>query len=249
MTTEEAAELLRTTALRDFGPQDPHDGSPSPTGYRITISSSDAPIPILMCYALELIGLVREGPDEKVAWWVCFTYKGADCALAHQKFGLRLTIAHTDEAAARVILNEMVRKLVAAVRIVERALAAAAPTILNAGNATVVNQHRRLRRAYDYHRERALNPDQVEDEQTEFKTEWGTGWSFKSGKQVMKFNAFHDLIAAMPYAVLCLESGLDVRYDRGFRDIVKDASTSPEHFTQLIEAFEYEQAVIENMDY
>jgi len=381
-TTEEIAELLRRTALRDFVPQNSSDGSPTPTGYRVTISPSDAPIPVLVRYALELIGLEWAGPVEKVAWWVCFTYKGADCMLAHQKFGLRLSTTHTDQAAAGVMLNEIAKKLIAAVRLVEPALTMAAPAILNAGDATVVNQHRRLRQAYDYHRDRALNPDLVEDEMSQGQTEGlGKWFSFKSGSAVMNLNASHDLIAGMsaylsalehdlvlalafcgfnpaedslteligarwgskwdrvvgrsdqegvrlrqrlidaverwrntyshggfekghgatiylhtpgvaalpigltsvrdspvfsfgstsdaqredvfrlfdeidvwlrtaiPYAMQWIESGLDVRYDEEFRNMVEAASASPELFTELIDRFEYEQARVDNMDY
>lgn len=40
----------------------------------------------------------------------------------------------------------------------------AAPGILGKGNATVINQHHSLRRAYDYFPERAQKPAHIEDE-------------------------------------------------------------------------------------
>jgi hypothetical protein len=44
---------------------------------------------VLLRQALTLIGIRHDGPGEKVAWWVTFTYKGYPCEFAHQKFGLR----------------------------------------------------------------------------------------------------------------------------------------------------------------
>lgn len=75
-----------------------------------------------------------------------FTYKGYPCELAHEKFGLRLRIGgDLTEEQADGLLTEMRKKLVSAVRTVEALLAELGDT-LNAGNVTVVNQHRQLRR-------------------------------------------------------------------------------------------------------
>ena len=79
---------LKRTALRDFGPD--RDNMPKGTSYKMTLDPYDAPLPDLFKYALHLIGLEAYGPDEKVAWWVNFTYRGEPCVLAHEKFGLRL---------------------------------------------------------------------------------------------------------------------------------------------------------------
>lgn len=51
-------------------------------------------------------------------------------------------------------------------RTVERVVQAAAPGLLGKGHATVKNQYRSLLRAYEYFRERAENPVNIEDEQT-----------------------------------------------------------------------------------
>jgi hypothetical protein len=59
-------------------------------------------------------------------------------------------------------------------RTVEKVVLAAAPDLLNQGNATVVNQHSRLRRAYEYFRDRALNPTVIEDERVEYGTGRGS---------------------------------------------------------------------------
>ncbi|MGA9360626.1 MAG: hypothetical protein WBW75_22310 [Mycobacterium sp.] len=90
---EAAGEHLSKTSLRDFGPPIPHEERDYDLpAHRVTLLPQEAPIPVLLRYALTLIGIRHHGPGEKVAWWVAFTYKGYPCELAHQKFGLRLRI-------------------------------------------------------------------------------------------------------------------------------------------------------------
>src|SRR5437588_11834981 len=97
----EAAEHLKQTALRDFGPSPEDDGGRGGPGYKLMVSPNDTPVPALLKYALALIGLEAGGPGEKVAWWVNFSYRGELCELSHEKFGVRLrlrTEASEDEA-------------------------------------------------------------------------------------------------------------------------------------------------------
>lgn len=51
-------------------------------------------MPPLLKYALELIGLKGYGPAEKIAWWVDFTFKGEQCQIAHQMFGVRIYLTN-----------------------------------------------------------------------------------------------------------------------------------------------------------
>ncbi|MFD1717107.1 hypothetical protein [Georgenia deserti] len=210
-TSEEAAgERLSKSALRDFGQPIPHEERnydfPS---YTVTLSPQEAPLPVLLRHALTLIGIRHNGPGEKVAWWTIFTYKGYPCELAHQKFGLRLRIGgDLTEEHAGDLLAEMRKKLVSAVRTVEALLVETASDILNAGNVTVVNQHRQLRRAYDYFRARATNPDVVEDVHESGESETGKWSTFLLGKNVMALNASHDLVAAISAFLSSLEHDL-----------------------------------------
>ncbi|NYJ76498.1 hypothetical protein [Allobranchiibius huperziae] len=207
-TSEEAAaEVLSKTALRDFGPPIPHDERDySLPSYRATLPPQEAPIPVLLCHALTLIGITHSGPGEKVAWWTDFTYKGYPCELAHEKFGLRLRVGGdlTEEQADR-LLAEMRKKLISAVNTVEGLLAERANGILNAGNVTVVNQHRQLRGTYTYFRERATHPDVVEDVVESVEHEGLTGQLFTSGRNVMAMNSFRDLVAAISAYVSWVE--------------------------------------------
>lgn len=206
-----AGERLSTTTLRDFGQPVPHeDRKYDLPSYRVTLPPREAPVPVLLRQALTLTGLRYNGPGEKVAWWVPFTYKGYPCELAHQKFGLRLRIGGdlTEERAAELLM-EIRKKLASAVKTVEALLTETAAETFNAGNVTVVNQHRQLRRAYDYFRERATNPDVIEDVCETGTSEDGGTWStFLLGKNVMALNASHDLVAAISAFLSSLEHDL-----------------------------------------
>ena len=204
-------QRLSKTSLRHFGPPIPHeDRDYSQPSYLVTLSRDEAPVPVLLRYALTLIGISHYGPSEKVEWWTTFTYKGYPCELAHQKFGVRLRIGGTAaEEEASTLLAEVRKKLRSAVRSVEKLLAETAGDTLNAGKVTVKNQNRGLRHAYNYFRERATNPDFVEDVHESGTFAGGGSWSsFRSGKEVMAMHAFHDLVAAISAFQSCLEHDL-----------------------------------------
>lgn len=209
------AERLRTTALRGFGP-DTEVESGIPWGRemnRITIPWSDCPVPSVLKLGLALIDLDVRGPGEKVAWWVNFAYDGHRFELAHQKFGLRLRLLDDDVASDRVdaLLQKVQNKLLSSMRIVERAIDGASKSLLNDGDATVINQHRRLQKAYEYFRERATVPTEVEDVHTTRGEIGGAGGffsSFVSGRAVMELNSTHDMVAAVTAYLSRLEHDL-----------------------------------------
>jgi hypothetical protein len=204
----EIAQRLRDTALRDFGA--PLDGGSRSSSFQVTLSPKSAPVPVLLRYALELVGLRANGRGEKVAWWVNFSYKERHFELAHEKFGVRLRVeaGDDDEDAAGVVLKEVERKLGSAVRIVEPLLADQASDGLRRGDVTVVNQSYQLRHAYNYFRARALNPALIEDKSEVVAGEWGTGYTFTSGRNIMNMHAFHDLVAAMTAFLSAIEHDL-----------------------------------------
>ncbi|MEA5367144.1 hypothetical protein VA596_46985 [Amycolatopsis sp., V23-08] len=195
----EAGQRLKAQALRDFQPVPEEMREDPRPGYELRLSPEDTPVPALLKYALKLIGLPSDGPGEKVAWWVDFLYQGEWCQLAHRKFGVRLTLAteaSKDDAAKK--MGRIVKQLRSSLSVVEKLIEDAAPDLLGAGNATVVNQHSSLRDAYEYFRERALNPAVIADKTTVIEHEGGaTGTSFESGAIRMHMNAFHDMVAAI----------------------------------------------------
>lgn len=232
LVQEEAArERLSKGPLRDFGPpiQPEERGYYGLPSYRVTLTLQEAPIPVLLRHALSLVGLHHNGPGEKVAWWVTFTYRGYPCELAHQKFGLRLRIGgDLAEKQADQLIAEMRKKLVSAVKVVEDLLARASADILNAGNVTVINQHDQLRRAYSYFRERAISPDVVEDYSESGTSESGSWSTFQLGRNVMAMHAFYDLVAAISAFVSSLEHDLVLALP--FRDF----DPSIDDLTQII---------------
>ena len=226
----EAGERLKQTALRGFGPI-PEDHEPRGPSYKLTLSQDDAPVPSLLKYALTLIGLRADGPAEKVAWWVNFSYRGEWCVLAHEKFGVRLYL-HTQrpEKEARKSEVQIIKKLRSAMRTVERLILDAAPELLGKGNATVVNQQPSLRRAYEYFRERAVDPIFIEDERITYEPLEDAliqkGYSFKSGKVQMQLNAFHDMVAAITAYLSLLEHELVLALAFSDFDPAKDDLTT-----------------------
>lgn len=206
----EAGEKLKRTALRDFeGPLEQDDPRWRSAGYKVSLSPTDSPVPVLLRYALNLIGLTAGGPGEKVAWWVNFTYKGEPCTLTHEKFGVRLFLrSDRPEEDARQTLSQIIKKLDGTNKTVERLILDAAPNILGAGNATVLNQHHALRRAYDYFRTRAESPAHIDDERKSGESHTGKWSSFKSGQLEMQLNSFHDMVAAITAFLSLLEHDL-----------------------------------------
>ena len=227
----EAGERLKQTALRDFGPVLVEDDERPGMTYKLSLNRHDAPVPSLLKYALNLVGLKAYGPDEKVAWWVDFTYRGEWCELAHQKFGLRLYL-HTKapEDEARKTQDQIVKQLRSSMRTVERLILDAAPELLGKGNVTVVNQHRSLRRAYEYFRERAVDPVFIEDEHITHEPVDGAliqaAYTFKSGKVQMQLNAFHDMVAAITAYLSLLEHDLVLALAFGGFDPAEDDLTA-----------------------
>lgn len=205
---------LRATMLRDFERlvRSDFDRSWGPVS-RIDIGRDECPIPAVMGFALKLAGLECFGPEEKVAWWVPFVREGVRYEVAHQKFGLRLRIAgdglSEGEINSRLMLTK--KKLISATKVVEKGINMFTDKLVDSGDATVVNQHRRLQRAYNYFRDRAVNPTVVEDEHTRFERagELGiSGWTFKSGAAVMQLNSTHDVVAAITAFLSRLEHDL-----------------------------------------
>lgn len=152
-----------------------------------------------MALACSLAGLRLSGPGEKVAWWTTFVLDDARYELAHQKFGLRLRLASDgfDPADVELRMRTTIKRLVSATKIVEKEVGKRSQTLIDQGDATVINQHVRLHRVYEYFRDRAVNPEIVEDLNEKSETTFGTSWLFRSGRAKMELNSSHDMAAAV----------------------------------------------------
>lgn len=101
-------------------------------------------------------------------------------------------------------MRQIVKQLGASMRTVERLILDAAPDLLGKGNATVVNQHSSLSRAYEYFQDRAIDPEFIADEHTQPTH----GFTITIGKTQMDLNAFHDMVAAISAYLRLLEHDL-----------------------------------------
>ena len=100
-----------------------------------------------------LVGAHWLGRAEKLAWEYPFAYRGRACSIAHEKFGLRLYLEPSSDPDCRSDGEEIVKKLSAAARMLDKGLlklVAAEETA--AGHLVVWNQAGRLRAMYEYFR-------------------------------------------------------------------------------------------------
>lgn len=197
----EARERLRQTCFRDFG-EVAQGAEYVGRGLKMQVPRDQAPVPELLRLGLEVAGFPSYGPGEKIAWWAPFTFRGEWCQLTHEKFGVRLYTRTAQSAVdqERQLLT-ILGKLRASVRTVEQMILTLAPSVINAGNVTVRNQHRTLQRAYKYFRTRATSPFLIEDRKVVRTYPPGSpvaqSTRFYDGKWQMQVNAFHDMVAAI----------------------------------------------------
>lgn len=85
---EELRERL-ALALNEFAAP---DGQALHTGafLRIPIAPQLMPVPVIATLVLEQLGARYLPRGDKTAWEIAFRYRGINCTLALQKFGLRL---------------------------------------------------------------------------------------------------------------------------------------------------------------
>ncbi|MDZ7931836.1 MAG: hypothetical protein U5N21_17995 [Rhodococcus sp. (in: high G+C Gram-positive bacteria)] len=205
----ETATWLKKGPLRDFA-QPTERSDAHGTTVKKSLTRDDVPVPALWKAALELVDLKAGGPGDKVAWWIAFTYKTVPCTLASEKFGVRLYVTTVDEDQAQKVTTEITKKVSSAVEAVEKMIESAAPNLFGQGHATVVNQHFHLRHAYEYFRQRALDPTSIETVTTERHSADGTflGASIADGPARMQVNAVNDLVAAITAYLSLLEHHL-----------------------------------------
>jgi hypothetical protein len=94
------------------------------------------------------------GKIEKVAWSIAFTYKAIPFAFSLQKFGLKLYY-HKDFTPAEGLVEEMLRALSRAMKIVAKLCQPLVEKQIRSGNVTIANSFLQLDRMYRYFREEA----------------------------------------------------------------------------------------------
>lgn len=157
MGAPEVSAVLRKRVeqvLADFGPWRDDEATDMT---RIAIDPTRLPVPGLVHFTLvKVLGLPDWGRGEKTAFEIPFTYLGVKCTIAHQKFGVRLYVGAGDEEAVRTMGDEIVGKLLKAIRVVEKGLLRDyGEARVAGGEITIVNQLHSLRGMYRHFRDSA----------------------------------------------------------------------------------------------
>jgi hypothetical protein len=137
-------------------------------GVKTTVQRDDLPVPPMVRWILhDFLGGPDTGRDEKLSWQVLFKFEGRKCAMAFQKFGLRLYFDATDldEPSAVAFAKAAIGRLKKAVRVAEREVFRDfAEQQVRAGNVTITNQFHDLRSMYEHFRYEAENPPEPAEE-------------------------------------------------------------------------------------
>jgi hypothetical protein len=153
---EVGAELRNRVehVLANFGPWP--NGEATAT-IRIAVDPTRLPVPGLVHFTLvKVLGLPDWGRGEKTAFEIPFTHRDVKCTIAHSKFGVRLYVGTEDEEAVRKMSDEIVGKLLKAIRLVEKGLLREyGQSQVASGDITIVNQLHSVRGMYRHFREAA----------------------------------------------------------------------------------------------
>jgi hypothetical protein len=125
--------------------------------WKFDIERARLPLPAIVRTVFVLLGSRNLGRGEKLAWEFTFSVDEISCAIASQKFGLRLYIdrgAFAAEEEAEQFSRRIIGSVIAGQKVVERDVLRPLGEAQNrAGNVTIRNQYGQLRRAYKYFRE------------------------------------------------------------------------------------------------
>jgi hypothetical protein len=161
ISAELQAELNRCRPpLRDFGPApDGHPGFAYSNLAAVRVAVERGRLPVIASLHLImrlLIGAHDLGRAEKLAWEYPFTYRGRACSLALMKFGLYLYQESQEDGDDEADAREIVSKLAAAARLLEKNLLPSfIETQVGENRIIVHNQMGQLRGMYQYFRELA----------------------------------------------------------------------------------------------
>jgi hypothetical protein len=122
----------------------------------VTVKRDELPVPALVRLTLQLLGCPNRGTAEKLAREIPFRFRGVACSIALEKFGLRLYIDPSTGLENSQLAIEIVRKLQATIRSLERGgLKDLAGEYMALGNVTIANQYPSLNSMYHFFRQAA----------------------------------------------------------------------------------------------
>jgi hypothetical protein len=158
ISAELQAELDRCRPpLRDFGPAlrgHPGFAYSKLAAVRVDVERDRLPVIASVHLIMRLlIGAHDLGRAEKLAWEYPFMYRGRACSLALMKFGLRLYLQSQEDGDDEAGAGEIVSKLAAASRLLEKNLLPSfVETQVGENRIIVHNQMGQLRGIYQYFR-------------------------------------------------------------------------------------------------
>lgn len=136
-------------------------------GVRVAVPPDDLPVPAMVHWILhDFLGGPDTGRGEKLLWEVHFRFDGRKCAMAFEKFGLRLYFdaEGLDQRSGTTFAKAAIGRLNKAVRVAEREVFRPfAEQQVRAGKVTIANQFHDLRSMYDHFRNEAENPPEPND--------------------------------------------------------------------------------------
>ena len=188
---------------------------------RCSIPRSKFPTPNLLRFLLQgICEFTLERPEEKMHWLIQFTYKGEDCAISHEKFGLYFYTVKNTEAKLKEILGKLEKALISAEKNI---LKDVADQQIKDGNITISNQFNQLDDRYHYFREQAKSnyaPPKIKDDikdireavkllRSQSKTSPEGGYNALAMIDAYFSRLEHLLVLALPFS----------NYDRGQDDL------------------------------
>ncbi|MFB7809434.1 hypothetical protein V6P99_24110 [Streptomyces virginiae] len=122
-------------------------------GIRHPVEPRQMPVPLVISMTLSLlIGSRNLGRAEKLDWEYPFRYRGVECSISSEKFGIRIYV----DRAGSVSPSEIAAKISAAARMMEKnLLSLMARKSMTAGEITVPNLYHKLRGMYEHFRDMA----------------------------------------------------------------------------------------------
>jgi hypothetical protein len=160
----EDGEKLRTAlihAWKHFGPFVGHflfnDTGLISRSHSLEASKSLLELPPSDMVFLTFVAIAEHshaGKFEKVAWSIAFIYKSIPFAFSLQKFGLKL-YHHKDFSPAEGLVQEMLRALIRAMKIIAKLCQPLVNEQIRSGNVTIANSFLQLDQMYRYFREQA----------------------------------------------------------------------------------------------
>lgn len=159
-------------------------------GWQAPVLHDALPVPGFARWILaDFLGGPDTGRDEKLAWQIRFWFEGRRCALALQKFGLRLYMdpEGLDRKSAERTATSIVARLEKAIQVAEREVFRPfAEDQVRVGKVTINNQHYQLRTMYEHFRTIAQDPTLAAETDARQKVV-ESGWNHRVRLERLRF--------------------------------------------------------------